>query len=357
MVHVGLDLHHRNSFVRALTEAGELVPGRRVGHDHMEQLWEYLGQFGDQPKRVVFEATANARWMYRLLKQDPTIEPVAVTPHKVRIIAETVAKTDQIDATVLATLSRMDALPRAFLPDEELEQLREMVRYRGVLVRLRTRAKNLVNGVLVRQGLLRPYGNIFGTLGRRWLLEVSLPPVMRLQVDQWLEMIDVYEAKIQLAEEKLYQELARQERWAPDVRILTSAPAVGRLTAVTILAELGEYRRFGGRSAVSCFVGLVPRSKRSDRSSRYGHISKRGSSTLRSILVEVAITAARKVPRYGQLLSRVKAKKGTKTARVAVARQLLEDCWTMLMKREPFRFEPSQRSARPVQAESLTRAG
>ena len=56
------------------------------------------GQFGDEPKRVVFKATANALLMDRLLREDPTIESAPVTPHKVRIIAETVAKTDKIDA-------------------------------------------------------------------------------------------------------------------------------------------------------------------------------------------------------------------------------------------------------------------
>ena len=88
MIHVGIDLHHRNSYVQGVTDAEQWVPGRRIYHDRIEQLWQYLGQFGPGPKRVVFEATANARWMARLLAEDPTVEPVAVTPHKVRIIAE-----------------------------------------------------------------------------------------------------------------------------------------------------------------------------------------------------------------------------------------------------------------------------
>jgi len=357
MIHVGIDLHHRNSYVRAMDDHGNLFPGRRVYHDRIEELWQYLKDLGDQPKRVVFEATANSRWMYRILKSDPTIEPVAVTPHKVRIIAETVAKTDQIDAGVLAMLSRLDTLPRAFLPDEELEDLREMTRYRACLVHLRSRAKNHVNGVLVRRGLVRPYQDIFGVMGRRWLEEISLPSVMRLQVDHWLSLIDRFQEKITEAEEKLYKELARQDRWSEDVALLTTMPGVGRLTALTILAELGDYRRFRRRSAVSCFAGLVPTSKRSDKSSRYGKISKRGPKALRSILVEVSLTSARKVPRYGALYEGVKTRKGSNKGKAAVARQMLEDCWTMLRKREPFRYMPVVRGGQPVQAESLARVG
>ena len=350
MIHIGLDLHHKNSYVRALTDDGELVPGRRIDHSDPLGFWQYFSQFGDEPKRVVFEATANARWMDRLLRQDPTMISAPVTPHKVRIIAETVAKTDKIDATVLAQLSKMDALPRAWLPDEAVEDLRELTRHRTALVQLRTRAKNQANGLLVRLGLLRPYQDVFGVYGRQWLGEIDLPRHRRLQLDQWLALIDVYQEKIKEMESILYHKLAKEPRWAGDVKLLTTMPGVGRLTALIILAELGDYGRFRRRSAVSAFAGLVPSSKRSDKSSRYGKITKRGSTALRRILVEVSLIAARKNPRYGQLHTRIKEKKGSNVAKVAVARQMLEDCWTMLMKQEPFRFMP-------VQAVSLSRVG
>jgi transposase len=356
MIHVGIDLHHRNSYIRALDDLGELFPGRRIYHDRLEELWQYLGQFGQQAKRVVFEATANSRWLDRLLRQDPSIEPVAVTPHKVRIIAESVCKTDKIDATVLATLSKLDSMPRAFLADEEIEQLREMTRHRADLVALRTRAKNHVNGVLVRQGLLRPYMNIFGTQGRTWLREVKLPGVMRLQVEHWLGVMDHLEERIAAAEHKLYRELALQERWKADVALLTSMPGVGMLTALTILAELGDYHRFGHSRSVACFAGLVPSSKRSDKSCRYGKLTKRGPVGLRCILVEVSLNAARGVPRYGALYESVKQKKCSNVGKAAVARQMLEDAWTMLMKREPFRFTPAKIGG-AEQAESLARVG
>lgn len=350
MIHVGIDLHHKNSYVRAIDDQGRICPGQRIYHTDIEKLWQYLGQFGETAKRVVFEATANARWMERLLKADTTIEPVAVTPHKVRIIAETVAKTDKIDATVLATLSQMDALPRAWLPDERVEHLRELIRYRSSLVYMRTRAKNKINGVIVRHGLVRPYGDIFGAFGRQWLGEIELPEAMRLQVDGWLTTIDHLNNKIQQVERKLYQEVARLDYWRDDIAVLETMPGWGKLTALTILAELGDYRRFRNRASVSCFAGLVPSSKRSDKSSRYGHITKRGSTELRRILVEVTINATRQVPRYGKLYARLKKERGSNVAKTAVARQMLEDGWTMLMKREPFRHEP-------VQVETLMRVG
>jgi len=351
MIHVGIDLHHRNSYVAAIDDHGTRFAGRRIEHTNMEQLKQYLGQFGTQRKRVVFEATANARWMQRWLQKDETVQAVAVTPHKVRIIAETVAKTDKIDAFVLASLSKMDALPAAWLPDEQVEELRECIRHRAALVRLRTRAKNRINGVLVRHGRLRPYGDIFGKWGLDWLDKADLPAMMRLQVNQWLETIDFYDKKIKVVEAKLYDGLAKSDRWRKEVAILQTMPGWGKLTALSVLAELGDYRRFRRRSEVSSFAGLAPISKRSDKSCRYGRISKRGSTVLRDILVEVSINAVRRVPRYGRLYERLKAAKSGNVGKVAVARQMLEDGWTMLMKDEPFRYEPAQA------VETLTRVG
>jgi transposase len=350
MIHIGLDLHHRNSYIRAITDDETLFPGRRIYHSNMMELWQYLQPFGDQPKRVVFEATSNARWMMQLLRQDPTIEPVAVTPHKVRIIAETVAKTDKIDATVLAQLSRMNALPRAWLPDGRVEELRELIRHRSALVQRRTQAKNRVNGALVRDGRIRPLANIFGPRGRRWLEAIDLPDVMRFQVEQWLENLDRYEVQLKQVEDRMRALLKKYSDWQAQVELLRTMPGVGLLTALTILGELGDFQRFRTRGSVSAFAGLTPTSKRSDRSCRYGKISKRGSTELRRILVEVSINAIRRVPRYAALYERLKRAKSGNVGKVAVARQMLEDCWTMLMKHEPFRLVP-------VQAESLTRAG
>jgi transposase len=327
-----------------------LFPSRRIHHDRIDELWQYLDQFGDEKIRVVFEAISNSRWMYRLLSRRPNVEAVAVTPHKVKIIAETVAKTDKIDAGKLALLSKIDMLPRAWLPDERVERLRELTRHRTALLAIRTRCKNQVNGVLVRVGLQRPYDNIFGTLGRRWLAELKLPEVMRLEIDHWLTLLDTVAERIVPVERRIRYAIETDSEWHHAAELLDTIPGVGKVTIWTILAELGDWGRFRRRSEVASFAGLVPVSKRSADSKRYGHISKRGSKELRRVLTEIAQGVARKVPRYGRLYERVARQKCANVAKTAVARQLIEDAWTILMKDEPFRLLP-------VQAESLMRVG
>jgi transposase len=351
MIHVGMDLHHRSSVVRYLSEdTGELSPARRVHHDRIEELWQYLDQFGDQRIRVVFEAISNARWMYRLLKQRDNIEPVAVTPHKVRIIAETIGKTDKIDSGKLALLSSINMLPRAWLPDERVERLRELTRHRTDLLHTQTRCKNHVTGVLVRCGLQRPYDDMFGPLGRRWLAGVELPEVMGLQIDNELALLDAVVERRTKVEGRIRRSILSDPAWRRAAVVLDSIPGVGPVTISTILAELGDWQRFRRRSEVASFAGLVPVSKRSADKKRYGRISKRGSKELRRVLTEIAQGVAKKVPRYGRLYDRVAKQKCANVAKTAVARKLIEDAWTILMKDEPFRLMP-------VQAESLARVG
>lgn len=337
MVYIGMDLHRKNSYLTAITRDGEVIDSRRIQHDNIDELWQYLDQFGDEPIRVAFESTGNARWMYRLLASRPGVEPVMVTPHKVRIIAESVAKSDRVDAYVLALLNSFNVLPRSWVPDEEVEELRELTRHRAALVRRRTQAKNQVNGILIRCGILRPYQDIFGTYGRAWLETLSLAKPMQHQLRSWLEELDTTSGHIASVERVLYRQLLPSDRWRGDIERLMSMPGVGKLTALTVLAELGDYRRFRRRGQVAAFAGLVPKSRRSDQTARYGRLTKRGPAALRTILVEISLHAARRSPRYGRLYEKLKAAGKTNAGKAAVARQVLEDAWTILIHQDRWR--------------------
>lgn len=113
-------------------------------------------------------------------------------------------------------------------------------------------------------------------------------------------------------------------------------PGVGLIVALTILAELGDWRRFRSRAAVSNYAGVVPRVRASNEKCWSGGITHQGPSHLRAMLVQAAWMAVEKVPVYRCLFDRVADKAGKQTAIVAVARELLEDAFTMLRKDEAF---------------------
>lgn len=230
-------------------------------------------------------------------------------------------------------------LPVVYVPDDEVFAVREHLRARSDLVSMSTMVKNRIHALLVRRGILRPEKlNVFTKAGRAYLAELPLDEAGRTILDRDLSSLDQLTATI-AASQKSLRELARRDRWRRPCALLMSMPGVGLVTALVVLSELGDLSRFASRSAVSNFAGLVPKVRDSNETVRRGHITKRGSSHLRHVLIEAAWTASGRSPRYADLLSRVSAPGGggKQVGIVAVARRMLEDAFMLLKKDEPFR--------------------
>ena len=150
-------------------------------------------------------------------------------------------------------------------------------------------------------------------------------------------MIDQLQQTILQSTASLH-ELERQQRWCKPSALLKTMPGVGPITALTILAELGEISRFKSRASVSNFAGLVPVLRDSNQKHYAGGITHRGSTHLRAVLVEAAWTSKMRVPQYAAIFNRIADRKGKQVAIVAVARRMLEDAWTMLKRDEVFRL-------------------
>jgi transposase len=123
-------------------------------------------------------------------------------------------------------------------------------------------------------------------------------------------------------------------------------PGIGLITAMTILAELGDLDRFHSRAAVANYVGLVPVCRSSNDKRYSGGITHRGSKHLRAMLTEAAWAAVSRVPVYRAMFDRIAKKKNKLVAVTAVARRMLEDAFTMLRRDEAFRYvEPPAASS------------
>jgi len=109
---------------------------------------------------------------------------------------------------------------------------------------------------------------------------------------------------------QMTKEIPLPEELEPQVELLRSMPGVGQLVSATIIAEIGDIRRFNFAKALCNWAGLTPRVHRSDRLVRHGRISKQGSRYLRTAMVCAATTACRMSPRWSRIYQRVAQRSG-----------------------------------------------
>ena len=329
---IGLDVH-RDFCEVAVADGGRARSAGRVVTS-VEDLELFAASLaGDD--RVVLEATGNALAIARLI--EPHVgEVVLANARQLKAISHACVKTDKVDARVLADLLAADLIPPVWVGDERVRMLRRLVsRCRG-LVKRRTQVKNEISAVLHRNLKGRPpASDPFGRKGRIWLAAQELPADERLTVDAALRQLDFLGAE--LAE--IDRLVAVQAQGDEDVRRLLTVPGVDVTTAVTLIAVIGDARRFRTSRQLVGYLGLHPRVRQSgSEPARHGRLSKEGSAAARHVLVEAAWTAARSPGPLHAFAARVAARRGRQVAAVAVARKLCVLCWCLLTRGEDYAF-------------------
>ena len=316
---VGIDLHRRRSQVAIIDEHGELTLQKRIATGR-EPITELLGD--PDSTHVALEATYGWEWLAELL-EDAGFDVHLAHPLRTRAIAAARVKTDAVDARTLAHLLRTGMLPEAYIAPPELRDLRELLRHRATLVHLRTSIKNRVHALLARQGILPEHSDLFGSAGRAFLVDLRLPDGPRRRLDSLLTLIDDFDREITHTTREIDQRAKTNDR----VKLLCQIRGIGRYTALLIIAEIGEVKRFPTAKHLCAWAGLTPTVRSSDGKARLGHISRQGSTILRWALTE----AAQHTPTGGGPLraqyERIAKRRGSKIARVAIARQILTLCY------------------------------
>jgi transposase len=316
---VGIDLHRRRSQVAVIDEHGELTLSKRIPTGR-ETITELLGE--SEGTHVALEATYGWEWLAELL-EDAGFDVHLAHPLRTRAIAAARVKTDAVDARTLAHLLRTGLLPEAYIAPPELRDLRDVLRHRATLVHLRTSLKNRVHALLARQGILPEHSDLFGTAGREYLADLQLPDGPRRRLDSLLALIGDFDREITNTTDEIEQRARADER----VKLLCQIRGIGRYTAMLIIAEVGEVTRFPTAKHLCQWAGLTPTVRSSDGKARLGHISRQGSTILRWALTE----AAQHTPTGGGPLrtkyERITKRRGSKIAKVAIAREILTLCY------------------------------
>jgi transposase len=324
---VGIDLHRRRSQIAIIDQHGELTLQKRVSTGR-ETITELLGD--PEGTHVALEATYGWEWLAELL-EDAGFDVHLAHPLRTRAIAAARVKTDAIDARTLAHLLRTGLLPEAYIAPPELRDLRDLLRHRATLIHLRTSIKNRVHALLARQGILPEHTDLFGKAGREYLTTLELPDGPRRRLDSLLALIADFDREIITTTNEIDQRAKADER----VKLLCQIRGIGRYTAMLIIAEVGEVKRFPTAKHLCQWAGLTPTIRSSDGKARLGHISRQGSTILRWALCE----AAQRIPTGDAVARPIRADRQTPRQQDRQGRRRPPDPHPLLL-RPPRRRDP-----------------
>ncbi len=349
MVYLGVDLHRKVSHVVALGETGEMILNRRFAHDR-EAFRRVFGELEPEPVTVAFEATYGWGWFADLLA-DAGIEAHMAHPLATKAIGAGRVKNDAVDAAMLAHLLRTNLLPEAWIAPPEVREARRLVRMRASLVRIRSRLKCQVHALCADAGVPVPVSDLFGRTGRELLATLVLRPISAGRLAAHLRLIDDLGREIVAADREIVATFRGDER----IRRLTPIPGIGVLTAATVVAEVWDVGRFESADRLASWAGLTPTERSSADHTRRGRISKQGSRWLRWSMVEAATKIGRSAVKLHRFAAPIAERRGTKIARVALARRILTLAFYALRDERGCRDYPplSAPSRRSVTARSL----
>jgi transposase len=338
MLYAGLDLSRKRLDVCLLDEQGArvAVTAAPPDADGLRGLATRLAGHG-QPIYAALESMNGARFVHDTLEEEGWDVALA-DARKVKGLAPLAAKTDRIDAYVLAELARRDLVPAIWLPSPGVRAERERARFRLHLVRHRAALKARIHASLIAHGHPCPVADLFGARGRALLGSFALPEAWQASTQAGLRLIEQLDEEIGACEAEL-RRLGADHAYVP---LLMTTPGIAWVLAYTIASEIGEIERFASPKKLTGYTGLCPRVYQSGATDHRGPLARNGPEHLRWALIEAAIHAARHpayAAHYEATKKRLGRQRGAKVARVEVARKLAEAIWYMLTRSQ--RFAPA----------------
>ena len=328
----GLDIHKNGVYATVMSYGGEVVDKRKLPND---EVVSFLDRYPID--KVAMESSTSIVPIYRALREKGYTILVS-HPKKTRLIAESRIKTDRVDSWAVTELARLNALPLSYVPPDDIAVLREKVRRRAFLVRMRTNLKVKIRAQLTINGIQPPSDRgLFTSKGLEWLHSLQLD-----SVESYLPVISSLDIQIGKLSKDL-QAIAPQDE---DVKLLMTIPGIGYYSALLVKSEIGNITRFPDGEKLCSYAGLVPSVSSSGGYTRHGSITKEGSRWLRWIMVECVHTHLKYDTSITRSYHAIAERKGKSIAKVAAARRLLMCCYSVLRNRQPYRdpaghYEPS----------------
>ncbi len=366
MLYLGIDQHKRQLTVNLRNEDGSVILKRQVSTQ-----WEKVRVFFDdlaekaEPEGgflAIVEVCGMNPWLLDMLKEYGCREIVVIQPTE-----RSKQKTDRRDAGQLGHslwVHRQQfldgkhplGLRRVQPPTAQEADDRQLTALRARLTKKRTAALNGIHKILRKHNLEQECPTkVFQTQKvRRWLVEMNLPTIDRLEMNLLLPQWELLDEQLEVVEAKIAERAAADEQ----AKLLESMPGMGHYSAVAITSRIGDIERFKRPDSLANYFGLTPGCRNSgEATQRLGSITKQGSRIVRHLLGQAVIKVLRFDGVMRAWFKRIKQRRGSKIARVAVMRRMATIMWHMLKKKQKYRYAlPIKKHREFVEFEGSTEA-
>ena len=339
--YVALDIHKHYCVVAGVDREGQvLLQPVRVEHADLEG---WLKKHLCSTDQVVIESTTNAWHVYDLLA--PWVERVVVAnPIRVKQIAQARVKTDIRDTLILARLLAANLVPEVWVPPVHVRQLRQLLSQRRQFVETHTQIVNRMHSAAHRHHLTHERGKRFNEKTTAWQKDKQLSSLEQFQLELEMENLTYIEKQIERITKEV-RRMCHQKPWADSMIYLMQLPGFGVITAMTVLAAIGDIQRFESPKHLASYSGLTPGLEQSGTKNRSKGITKEGRRELRWALVETAQRAVKSDPHWKQRFQELQKRMHRNQAITAIAHRLLELVWIVLTRRQPYRHFSHERIA------------
>jgi len=320
---VGLDVHKKYTEVAIVDEEGVVTEQERIENEP-GLIEEFSNRLCNAS--MVLESSSTWYWLYEILSRRHRV--VLSNPAKTKAIASAKLKTDKVDALMLANLLRGGYIAESYVPSRRVMGLRELVRYRANLVRMRGTVKNRVHAFLLMNNIRIGYSPF-----TKGFLE-ELRNVKDARVQGYLRIIDGLNLEIHEASKRICSEALNDE----GTRLLMTIPGISFYSALLLVSEIGDVDRFPDSAHLVSYAGLASSTRSSGGSTYHGRIMKAGSPYLRWVLNQCTWVHVRNRPEGGVAMfyARLSKKKGRSKAMVAASAKLLKIVYWVLKEKRSY---------------------
>lgn len=331
--YIGLDVHVKDTVACIYDKSAEVFSYETVktGASSIRRLLKR-----HPGARATMEISGLTSNLYDELR--PCVkEMVVCNPSQMPWIYRTAKKTDRIDARKQATLLSVGQLPVVYMPSREVREWRAMISHRRGVVedccRVKAKIRSLVNAHCLRD---KKVGTWWTLKNLAWLKSLALAEsefyigeIAAMRLFDLLAAVEFYNGQIKRVSERL--DIIADKH--AGVQLLMTIPGIGPRTAEAVIAYADDVKRFARSKEFPAYFGLTPKLDESGSMRRMGHISKRGPSVVRWLIVESAWRVIAYSPSMRGFFMRVThgQRSRKKIAIVAVARKILTIMRAMLL--------------------------